>query len=228
MTKKKFQLALLPLALASTLALGACSGSDDPAPAPSSSSSSTTQSTEPAASIPSLTGVSTSVALDSNFVAALGTLGLTPAPVGSATISAEGVASFPITGGNVDYYGPDSPVRPYVQGEIDHDGSGLSLTSADGTVVELTDFKIDPGDPAQLTGTVSANGTVAAEDAVLFDLNGRTLQPIIMNDDGTATLTGTEVLLNSGAADLLNQTFKTDALKGDLLIGISTITINTK
>jgi hypothetical protein len=35
-------------------------------------------------------------------------------------------------------------VSPFVQGELDHDGGGLSLT-AGGKTVELTDFVIDPG-----------------------------------------------------------------------------------
>src|SRR5690242_13823511 len=68
----------------------------------------------PAAKIDQLSGRSTAVALDANFVKALGTLKLTPAPVGDGTISKQGVASFPITGGNVTYYTPGS-VSPYVQ-----------------------------------------------------------------------------------------------------------------
>ena len=54
--------------------------------------------------------------------------------------------------------------------------SGLSLT-AGGTVVELTDFVIDPG-ASVLTGTVSVDGGVAAEAAPLFSLDGRTLNPL--------------------------------------------------
>ncbi|MBD8539833.1 hypothetical protein IFT88_12520, partial [Frigoribacterium sp. CFBP 8751] len=66
----------------------------------------------PAASIPDLSnGVDTQVAVDASFVEALTTLGLTPGVVGTATF-ADGTFSFPITGGNVDYYGPDSDVRP--------------------------------------------------------------------------------------------------------------------
>ena len=39
------------------------------------------------------------------------------------------MASFPITGGNVTYYTPGTE-SPYVQGMIDHDGSGLSSPAA--------------------------------------------------------------------------------------------------
>ena len=66
------------------------------------------------------------------------------------------------------------------QGEFEHHSSGLSLTGG-GKVVELTDFVIDPG-ASVLTGTVSVDGEVAAEDAPLFFLDGRTLQPLQVND----------------------------------------------
>ena len=178
---------------------------------------------KPAAQIDQLTGRSTAVALDSGFVTALQSLKLTPAPVGDATISKTGTASFPITGGNVTYYKPGT-VSPYVQGEIDHAGAGLSLTGG-GKKVELTDFVIDPG-KSVLTGTVSVDGKVAAEGAPLFFLDGRTLQPLKANDNGTAVLAGTTVKLKAEAADLLNKTFAVDALKEGLVIGIAKITVN--
>ena len=158
-------------------------------------------------------------------VRAITSLGLTPGVVGTATFT-DGTFAFPITGGNVDYYGPDSDVRPYVQGEIDHDGSGLSLTSADGTVVELTDFRIDPGE-SKLYGTVTANGTVAAEDAYLFNLWGGTLKPIQM-EGSNAVLEGTTVHISPDAASLLNQTFKTDAVQDEMLVGVAKITAATE
>ena len=162
--------------------------------------------------------------LDSGFVGALQQLKLTPAPLGDASISKAGVASFPITGGNVTYYRPGS-VSPYVQGEVDHDGSGLSLTGG-GKTVELTDFIVDPG-KSVLTGTVSVDGKVAAEGAPLFFLDGRTLNPLEVNDNGTAVLEGTTVKLKDEAAQLLNKTFGVDALKEGLVIGVAKITINT-
>jgi len=110
-----------------------------------------------------------------------------------------------------------------VQGELDHDGSGLSLTGG-GKTVELTDFVIDPG-ASMLTGTVSVDGTVAAEDAPLFFLDGRTLEPLATSTD-TATLQGTTVKLKDEAATLLNDTFGTDALKGGLVIGVAKLTLD--
>src|SRR3954467_7071280 len=207
--------------LALALGTAACGGDD------SSNTSSTAAAPKaaatPVATIPALTAKDTAVTLDSGFVKALGTLKLTPAPVGTAEISKTGVASFPITGGNVTYYTPGTE-SPYVQGMIDHDGSGLSLTGG-GKTVELTDFEVDPG-KSVLTGKVSVDGKVAAESAPLFFLDGRTLKPL-ETEGNTAILEGTTVKLKDEAAQLLNQTFGTDALKGGLVIGVAKITVNT-
>ncbi|MFP5020949.1 hypothetical protein [Pseudonocardia phyllosphaerae] len=179
----------------------------------------------PIAMISNLTGKSTSVKLDSGFTSALESLGVTPGPYGKAKI-ADGSASFPITGGNVSVYKPEE-VLPYVQGSIEHQGSGLTLSKGD-TTVTLDNFVIDPGDPAVLTGRVRAGGKTVAESTTLFDLNGSTLKPITMDKSaGTATLTGTTVTLNAGAAKALNGAFETDALKGGTKIGIATIVVNT-
>ena len=178
---------------------------------------------EPAAEVENLTGVDTAVALDAGFTGALTTLGLTPGVVGTATL-ADGSIRFPITGGDVKYWEPGT-VDPYVQGEINHDGSGLSLTAGD-TVVELINFDIDPG-TSLLTGDVMVNGEEAAADAVLFDLDGRTLQPLATGPNDTAILQGTEVKISETAAGLLNSTFNTDAVTPGLLVGVATITINT-
>ncbi|MEJ2864233.1 hypothetical protein [Actinomycetospora flava] len=184
----------------------------------------TAAAADPIATIPDLTGQSSSVRLDSGFTDALGQLQVTPGTIGDATLE-NGSVSFPITGGNVTVYRPGD-ANPYVQGRIEHDGSGLSLTKGD-TKVELTDFVIDPGNPATLSGKVSAGGQTLAESAVLFDLDGSTLQPITTDAAaGTATLTGTTVRLSSGAADALNQAFGTDAIQGGLTIGVATIVVN--
>src|SRR3954463_10861599 len=208
--------------LALALGTAACGGDD------SSNTSSTAAApkaaVKPVAEIPALSGKDTAVALDSGFVKALGQLKLTPAPVGSARISKAGVASFPITGGNVTYYTPGTE-SPYVQGMIDHAGSGLSLTGG-GKKVELTDFEVDPG-KSVLTGKVSVDGKVAAESAPLFFLDGRTLKPLESGSDGTAVLEGTTVKLKQEAADLLNQTFGVQDLQAGLVIGVAKITVNT-
>jgi hypothetical protein len=145
--------------------------------------------------------------------------------VGDARITKAGSAVFPITGGNVTYYTPGS-VSPYVQGMIRHEGSGLSL-EAGGKTVELTDFVVDPG-RSVLTGMVTVDGEVAAPSAPLFFLDGRTLKPLRAKDNGTAVLQGTTVKLKAEAAELLNQTFGIQDLQEGLVIGVATITVNTR
>jgi hypothetical protein len=210
---------LAATAVVAMLALGAAACGDED----QSAAAQTASKPEPVAQIDALSGQRTDVMLDAGFVKALGTLKLTPAPVGDGKITKAGVARFPITGGNVTYYEPGT-VSPYVQGEIDHDGSGLSLTGG-GKVVELTDFVIDPG-ASVLTGKVSVDGEVAAESAPLFFLDGRTLEPLKASG-ATAVLEGTTVKLKDEAATLLNDTFGTDALQGGLVIGVAKITVNT-
>jgi len=214
------------IAAIAALSLGAAAcGSDEESTSSSSSSKSSEKAApKPVAQIDQLSGRSTAVALDAGFVSALESLKLTPGPVGEAKISKAGTASFPITGGNVSYFKPGS-VSPYVQGSIDHSGSGLSLTGG-GKEVELTDFVVDPG-KSVLTGTVTVDGQEAATDAPLFFLDGSTLNPLEAKDNGTAVLEGATVKLKQEAADLLNQTFEVDALEAGLEIGVATITVNT-
>lgn len=195
------------------------------APATEAPAATTAPSTEadptPLASIPALDGVDTQVTLDQGFLDAITSLGLTPGVLGTATLDA-GVLAFPITGGNVDYYDPNESYRPYVQGSIEHDGSGISLSN--GTItVELTDFRIDPG-TSQLFGTVSANGTEVGQDIYIFNLDGSTLNPLEQDADGNAVLEGTTVLVSPDAAELLNTTFGTDAVTDQLVVGIAKIT----
>jgi hypothetical protein len=200
--------------------VAACGDDDEQ----SGSTTTTKAAPEPVAQIDPVSGRDTQVALDQGFVEALGTLELTPAPVGDGQITKAGVARFPITGGSVTYYEPGS-VSPFVQGELDHDGSGLSLTGG-GKTVELTDFVIDPG-TSELTGTVSVNGEVAAEDVLIFDLYGGTLKPIQM--EGTnAVLEGTTVHISDAAAGLLNDTFMTDGVPEQFLVGVAKITAATE
>lgn len=218
----------LALALTAGLGLSACSSDSEAAGssnAAASSSSSTVTNPEPAAVVRAIPGGSTGVALDAAFVEALGTLGLTPGTVGSATL-ADGSLNFPITGGTVTLYEKDSGYRPFVQGVVLHAGSGFSLT-AGGTTVELTNFTVTPGKPARLFGDVTVNGQLAVPSAPLFNLDGSTLQPVTMDADGSAVLEGTRVLVSDEAAALLNETFGTDALAGGLLIGTATITVET-
>jgi hypothetical protein len=210
-------------------ALAGCSEPSSSTPAASKSASSSSAAPAPAADptpvaeIPSLSGVHTQVTLDAGFLKALTSLGLTPGVVGTATLSKAGVLTFPITGGNVKYFDPTKSYRPYVQGEIDHMGSGISL-SAGGKKVELTNFVIDPGNDSHLSGDVSLNGKSVAKGANLFRLDGSTLKPLSKDADGNAVLEGTTVYVSDDAAALLDKTFGTTAVTGQLEVGIAKIT----
>ncbi|VXB43299.1 hypothetical protein [Nocardioides sp. AX2bis] len=210
--------------------LAACSSDSDAAPASASSAgSSSSSSTEaqtppqPVAAIDALTGQDTKIALDKGFTDALTQLKLTPGVTGDAKLT-DGSLVFPITGGNVTVFEPGQ-VSPYVIGQVQHEGSGLSL-SAGGTTVELTNLNVDPG-VSRVYGDVTVNGEVAVTSAYLFKLDGSTLKPL-QTQGNKAILQGTEVQISDVAAPLLNDTFGTDAVTPGLLVGIATITVNTK
>ena len=223
MRSLKKKSAVLALALALPLTLAAC-GSDDEATTGSSTTQNQTEPS-PAAAIDTLTGKQTAVTLDAGFLEGLTALKLTPATIGGAKLEGA-VISFPISGGNVTYYDPTSGVTPYVQGLINHDDSGLQLTGANGKVVKLENFVVDPAESV-LTGKVTVDGAVFAETAPLFFLDGRTLNPLEVNADaGTAVLEGTTVSLTKTAADALNMVFETDALAEFFTVGIAEITVD--
>ena len=212
------------LAVSASLAIGVAACGDDEESKAASGGTPTEQQSkpEPVAAIDSLGGQTTDVALDAGFVEALTALKVAPGVIGDAELTSAGTLKFPITGGNVTYYEPGT-VKPYVQGEVLHNGSGLSLT-AGGKKVELENFVVDPG-ASVLTGKVSVDGKVAAKSAPLFFLDGRTLEPLRTTDDGRAVLEGTTVMLKAEAADLLNQTVGIQDLKEGLVIGVAKITV---
>ena len=205
--------------------LAACSTENEDASATTSSASPSQQpAPEPVAAIDAVTGGTTAIALDMGFTDALTALKLTPGVVGGAKLTPEGSLEFPITGGNVTAFEPGD-VSPYVIGQLQHVGSGLSLTAGD-TKVELTNLNVDPG-VSRVYGDVSVNGKVAVESAYLFQLNGSTLMPL-KTENNQAILQGTEVKISEVAAPLLNETFKTDAVKPGLLVGVATISVDLK
>ncbi len=217
-SRKKMFAGIAVAALAS-LPLAACSssGSDD-----AGAEETQSQVAKPVARINALSGDSTAIALDTGFTDALTSLGLEPGVVEDAKLE-DGSLIFPITGGNVTYFKPGT-AKPYVIGQIQHEDSGLSLTAGD-TTVELTNFNVDPG-ISRVYGDVSVNGETVATSAFLFQLRGATLKPLQTEGD-TAILEGTKVFISPVAASLLNDTFKTDAVTDQLLVGVAKITVNT-
>ncbi|MGQ0630577.1 MAG: hypothetical protein ACT4P1_06005 [Sporichthyaceae bacterium] len=214
--------AAIVMAGALSLGLVAC-GDDEETVAP------TATNAEPVATLTDLKGDMTEVELDPAFLEGLTSLMLAPGVVGDAKLTGT-TLSFPITGGNATYYTPGSRT-PYVESSIEHDDSGISLTGgkgADKIVVELTNFVVDAG-TSMLTGDVAANGESVVEDAPLFFLDGRTLEPLKVNAAGDkGVLFGTTVSLTAAAADLLNKTYGTDALAEFFPVGVARITLALK
>ena len=178
---------------------------------------------QPAAAIPDMSvaaggGGTTSVKLDPDTLGALTDLGVTPDAFGTAKIT-DGSIVFPITGGNVAVYAKDA-VKRYVQGQVQHEGSGLSLTAGGKTVV-VGNFNVDPT-ASIVYGDVALDKKVVATSIPILSLDGRTLMtPTVA--DGVATLEGSGVYLTEGAAELLNTTFGVDALSGATKIGVAKI-----
>ena len=217
--KNRKVMAGIALAAVAAFPLAACSSSDS---AGSDSASSQATVAKPVARINALSGDSTGIALDKGFTDALTSLKLTPGVLGTAKLT-DGSLIFPITGGNVTYFKPGT-VKPYVIGQVQHEGSGLSLTAGD-TKVELTNFNVDPG-ISRVYGDVTVNGKVVGNSLFLFQLRGATLKPLTVEGD-TAILEGTKVYISPVAAEALNGVFKTDAVTDQLLVGVAKITVNT-
>jgi hypothetical protein len=211
---------LAGLAAASLLALPLSACGEDSS---GSSGDTSAEAPQPVASVEALTGNTTSVKLDKGFTDALTQLKLTPGVVLAAKLTKDGSLEFPITGGNVSVFEPGS-VPNYVVGQIQHEGSGFTLTGG-GTEVTIGNLNVDPG-VSVVYGDVLVDDEPVVSSVPVFDLNGNTLQPLETEGD-TAILQGSQVKLSEAAAGLLNDTFKTDAVKAGLLVGVATITVNT-
>ena len=211
---------LVAVASIGVVAFGITACGDD-SDSGSTGDSASASAPKPVAAIDDVTGQSTAIALDTGFTDALTSLGLTPGVTGDAALT-DGSLIFPITGGNVTVFEPGQ-VSPYVIGQLQHVNSGLTLTAGD-TEVKLSNFNVDPG-VSRVYGDVYVNGELAASSAFLFQLDGRTLEPLKV-EGSEAILTGTKVEISEVAAGLLNDTFKTDAVTAGLLVGIATITVD--
>jgi hypothetical protein len=204
--------------------LAACGSEDsDDSSSSSSNSSSTPAAPKAIASIGDLStdGGTTAVKLDPDTLKALTSLKVTPGVAGDATLE-DGSIIFPITGGNVTVFKKDAVPR-YVVGQVQHEGSGLTLT-AGSTKVTVGNFNVDPT-VSVVYGDVLAGTKVVASSIPVLRLDGRTLKTPTF-DGGEAILEGSGVFLTKGAADLLNKTFGTDALSDQTKIGVAKITAN--
>jgi len=173
------------------------------------SSASTTPDTVTA--IPALTGVGTTLTLNAGTAAALTSLGVHVAPEGSATANGSAV-TFPITSGYAEIHSNKHHHPGYIEGSIEHYGSGLTLTAGT-TVVTLSDFVVDPGN-SNLYGSV--NGV--PDKSPLLQLDGRAVA-VTKDASGDVVLNGTVANITSSAAASLDTAFGTTAIKGGTPLG---------
>jgi hypothetical protein len=161
--------------------------------------------------IPALTGVGTTLTLNAATAAALTSLGVKVAPEGSATASGSAI-TFPITSGYVEIHSNIHHRPGYIEGSIEHYGSGLTLT-AGSTTVTLSDFVVDPGNSNLYA---SVNGV--PDKAPLLQLDGRKVS-VSKDGSGDVVLNGTIANLTSSAAAALDSAFGTQAIKGGTPLG---------
>jgi hypothetical protein len=160
-------------------------------------------------------GGRTTVTLASDFVSALGILGVTPGTVGPTELY-NGRVNFPVTGGAIDL---DTAVS-----QILHSG-GLTLTAGQ-TKVTLQSFIIDTTGAPVITGLVSVNGKLLGR-LPIFDLalpGGITLP--LDPHHGRIIIRGVGVTLDSTAAGALNSVFNVSAFQGGFGIGTAKVIIN--
>lgn len=161
--------------------------------------------------IPALTGIGTTLTLNASTAAALTSLGVKVAPAGSATVSGTAV-NFPITSGYVEIHSDKHHQPGYIEGSIEHYGSGLTLTAGT-TTVTISDFVVDPGNSSLYA---SVNGV--PDKAPLLQLDGRKVS-VSKDGSGDVVLNGTVANLTTGAATALNSAFGTQAIKGGTPLG---------
>jgi hypothetical protein len=196
-------------------------GSSGASAAPPQASSAAAAAPAPQAEIAQLKGTDTAVEVDPAVLKAITGLGVkvTPTGTGKLTMQYGPTLDFPITGGNVKIF-DKTQVTPYVQGTINHDGSGINFAGA-GKSLTIQNFVVDPG-TSLLTSEVKEMDNAKVPT---FILDGSDLQ-ITKDDQGRAKLDGTKVLLTPEAAGALNKTFAVDAFKPMMQIGIAHITAN--
>ena len=161
--------------------------------------------------IPALTGIGTTLTLNASTAAALTSLGVKVAPAGSATVSGSAV-TFPITSGYVEIHSDKHHQPGYIEGSIEHYGSGLTLTAGT-TTVTLSDFVVDPGNSSLYA---SVNGVPFKSP--LLQLDGRKVS-VSKDGSGDVVLNGTVANLTTGAATALDSAFGTQAIKGGTPLG---------
>lgn len=155
----------------------------------------------------------TRVQLSSEFVSALGTLGVAPGTVFPTRLS-RGAVNFPVVAGAIDLTN--------AKGELLHSG-GLTLTAGT-TKVQLQSFTIDTtGAQPVISGIVSVNGQLLGR-LPLFDLVlPSNIKLPLAPRGGWITLSGVGVKLSATAAGALNSVFNVNAFTGGFNIGSANV-----
>jgi hypothetical protein len=151
-----------------------------------------------------LAGGATTLALDAGAASALGSLGITAAPVDPAQATGAGL-EFPITGGKLD--------AKTFAGSVKHSG-GIRLSRGD-TSVELTSFTINVDSDPDLTALVGG------QRVSILNLDLSQLSASVKGR--RITLSGVSASLTAAAASALNGAFATDVFTEGLVLGTATV-----
>ena len=122
-------------------------------------------------------------------------------------------------------YDEPGSVSPYVQGQIDHARSGLSLTAGK-TVVELEDFVVDPGGSV-LTGKVSVNGKKPLRAPRCPSSSGARSTRWRPRTTAPPSCRARRSSSRPRPPTCSTRRSKIDALEEGFVIGVATITVNT-
>ncbi|MDQ6837848.1 MAG: hypothetical protein M3137_05800, partial [Actinomycetota bacterium] len=160
--------------------------------------------------LPVVYGQDTSVTIDPGTASALGTLGVSLHPTGRATQQGT-IVNFPITSGYAEVHSRHDARPGWIDGSLDHAGSGLDVVGPTATV-QLTDFVVDPGN-STLDATV--NGKIGVP---LLSLDGSKVTEMV-NDAGQVVLAGTVAKLTQTGATTLDQALATTAITAGTPLG---------
>ncbi|HVL04774.1 MAG TPA: hypothetical protein VM388_02220 [Acidimicrobiales bacterium] len=164
------------------------------------------------ARISRLDGKATSVTLDAGTAKALQGLGVSVAPIGSASFdSATSTVAFPITGGFAAIHS-DLGYKPgYIAGTVLHEASGLRFSKGNRSI-DVTDFVVDPGNSIL---TASSGGKSGIP---LLSLDGTDVKVSMEGSD--VVLQGTVAKLTPTGAAALNSTFGVGDFKEGIPLGV--------
>jgi len=164
------------------------------------------------ARISRLDGKATNVTLDAGTAKALQGLGVSVAPIGTASFnSATSTVAFPITGGFAAIHS-DLGYKPgYIAGTVLHEASGLRFSKGNRSI-DVTDFVVDPGNSIL---TASSGGKSGIP---LLSLDGTDVKVSMEGSD--VVLQGTVAKLTPTGAAALNSTFGVSDFKEGIPLGV--------